>query len=30
MSCKKIKEKLGISIPNWKDAIDRYFNENNK
>ena len=25
-----IKEKLGVSIPNWKDAIDRYFKENNK
>ncbi|WP_324284674.1 dTDP-4-dehydrorhamnose reductase [Fusobacterium polymorphum] len=30
LSCKKIKEKLGVSIPNWKDAIDRYFKENNK
>jgi len=30
LSCKKIKEKLGISIPNWKDAIDRYLKENNK
>ena len=30
LSCKKIKEKLGISIPTWKDAIDRYFKENNK
>ena len=30
LSCKKIKEKLGLSIPNWKDAIDRYFKENNK
>jgi len=29
LSCKKIKEKLGVSIPNWKDAIDRYFKENN-
>ena len=28
LSCKKIKEKLGVSIPNWKDAIDRYFKEN--
>ena len=30
LSCKKIKEKLGVSIPNWKDAIDRYFKENNR
>ena len=30
LSCKKIKEKLGITIPNWKDAIDRYFKDNNK
>ena len=30
LSCKKIKEKLGVSIPSWKDAIDRYFKENNK
>ena len=30
LSCKKIKEKLGVSIPNWKDAIDRYLKENNK
>ena len=30
LSCKKIKEKLGVSIPNWKDAIDRYFKESNK
>jgi len=30
LSCKKIKEKLGISIPTWKDAIDRYLKENNK
>jgi len=30
LSCKKIKEKLGIPIPNWKDAIDRYLKENNK
>ena len=30
LSCKKSKEKLGVSIPNWKDAIDRYFKENNR
>ena len=30
LSCKKIKEKLGITIPDWKDAIDRYFKDNNK
>ena len=30
LSCKKIKEKLGITVPDWKDAIDRYFKENNK
>ena len=30
LSCKKIKEKLGIFIPSWKDAIDRYMKENNK
>ena len=30
LSCKKIKEKLGVSIPNWKDAIDRYFKESTK
>ena len=30
LSCKKIKEKLGLSIPNWKDSIDRYLKENNK
>ena len=29
LSCKKIKEKLGITIPDWKDAIDRYLKENN-
>ena len=28
LSCKKIKEKLGITIPDWKDAIDRYFKDN--
>ena len=30
LSCKKIKEKLGVTIPDWKDAIDRYFKDNNK
>lgn len=30
LSCKKFKEKLGVAIPNWKDAIDRYFKESNK
>lgn len=29
LNCNKIKEKLGLSIPHWKDAIDRYFKENN-
>lgn len=28
LNCKKIKETLGMSIPHWKDAIDRYFKEN--
>ena len=27
LSCKKIKEKLEITIPDWKNAIDRYFKE---
>ena len=30
LSCKKIKEKLGVSIPKWKDSIERYFKENNR
>lgn len=28
LNCKKIKEILGENIPNWKDAVDRYFKEN--
>lgn len=27
LNCKKIKEKLGETIPHWKDAVDRYFKE---
>lgn len=27
LNCKKIKETLGIEIPHWKDAIDRYLKE---
>lgn len=27
LNCKKIKEKLGESIPHWKDAVDRYLKE---
>lgn len=29
LNCKKIKETLGIVIPHWKDAIDRYLREIN-
>lgn len=27
LNCKKIKETLGMSIPHWKDAVDRYLKE---
>lgn len=27
LNCKKIKDTLGEGIPHWKDAIDRYFRE---
>lgn len=29
LNCKKIKDALGEGIPHWKDAMDRYFREEN-